>query len=470
MWMAAVLIACAASCEESGEQRNAALPLPIVRFEGMASDAAAALRRAQERASANPNLADANGAFGMVLQAYGLRDESVPCYLRAAELAPRDWRWPYYLGSVHAELGRHGEATAYFQRAASLQPESVAARVRLGNALLADGRPREGRQAFEDSVELDPSSAASHYGLGRACAADGDSTAALRSYMRAIDLAPAAGAVRYALAMLYEQLDRTADAARQLELAGEGSRLEPALDDPLMAAVNGMRVDKHTHLEDGLRLEREGSLAEAVQAYEKAVDLDDGYLQPRINLIAAYGKLGRIEEAESQYERALALAPESEELHVNWGTLLAGRNRFREAEASLRKALEINPHAASTHSDLAWVLNRAGKTREAIVHFRLALEREPGHRVANFHLARHLIGENRVEEAIRHLLRTLEPVDDLTPTYLYGLADAYLRVDRPDLAFNHLRRALELAGEMDQPGLAQEIERDLRALEAARLR
>ena len=468
--MATVLSASSVCCQEGAVERDTILALPSLRLDGMAPGAETALRKAQERATANPNEADASGAFGMVLQAYGFRDESVPCYRRAAQLAPRDWRWPYYLGSVHAELGRHGEAAEYFRSAASLQPDSVAARVGLGNALLADGRPAESRRAFATSVGLDPSSAASHFGLGRAYAADGDSTAALRSYMRALDLAPAAGAVRYSLAMLYEELGRTADAARQLELAGEGNRLEPAFDDPLMEAVRGIRVDKHTYLADALRLEREGSLAEAVRAYEKAVELDGSYPQPRINLIAAYGKLGRFEEAEMQYKRALALAPESEELHVNWGTLLTQHNRFQEAASSFRRTLEINPNAASPRADLAWVLDRAGRPLEAIAQLRLALEYEPSHRAANFHLARHLIGESRVEEAIRHLLKALEPVDDRTPTYLYGVADAYLRVDQPDRALTYLRRALGLAREMNQTRLAQEIERDLRALETTRLR
>ena len=467
-WVAAILIAGSASCREGAVERNEAPPLPSLRFEGMDSTAAAALRQAQERATANPNGADANGALGMALQAYGLLNESLPYYHRAAQLAHRDWRWPYYLGSVHDETGRHREAAEYFRTALSLQPESVAARFRLGNALLADGRPDESRRVFAASVEQDPSSAAAHYGLGRACAAAGDSTAALRSYMRALDLAPMAGAVRYALAMLYEELDRTADAARQLELAGTGSRLEPAFDDPLMVAVDGIRIDKHTYLEKGLRLEREGLLAEAVRAYQEAVELDGGYPQPRINLVSAYGKLGRFDEAEGQYRRALEISPDSEELHVNWGTILARRNRLQEASASFRRALEINPHAASTRSDLGWVLDRSGQTSEAVAQFRLALKQEPGHRAANFHLARHLVGEGRVEAGIGHLLKTLDPVDDRTPTYMYGLADAYLRADQSELALTYLRRARELAAEMDQPDLAQEIELDLRALEAAR--
>lgn len=466
--MATVLVAAVAACRENPIDLQGVPPLPSLQLEGLAPSARDALTRAQERAIGSPNDAESNGAFGTVLHAYGLRNESIPCYRRAAAFAPNEGRWPYFLGIAHAELGRQSEAAGYFRSASALQPSSEAVRVRLGNSLLADGRADESRDVFTESIDLNPLSAASHYGLGRACAAQGDSMAALRSYLTAIDLAPEAGAVRYSLSILYESLGRRADAARQLEFMGEGNRLEPPLNDPLMAVLNGIRTDKHTLLQDGLMLEETGSLAEAVEAYERAVELDGRYPQPRINLVAAYGQLGRFKDAERHYKRAHELAPDSEELHVNWGTLLAERSRLSEAAESFRRALEINPHSPDTRTDLGLVLSRIGKPSEAESHFRLALEQDPSHRAANFHIARRRIAENRVAEAIQHLLMTIEPVDDRTPTYLYGLADAYVRSGNPDLAAKHLARARELAIEWKQTDLARAIERDMQALGAVR--
>jgi tetratricopeptide (TPR) repeat protein len=92
---------------------------------------------------------------------------------------------------------------------------------------------------------------------------------------------------------------------------------------------------------------------------------------------------------------------------------------------------------------------------------------DPTNRPANFEVARDLVRNNRVEKAIQHLLRTLEPVDERTPTYLYGLADAHLRIGEPRKSAEYLRRALELANEMGQSDLARNLEQDLRAVEAA---
>ena len=465
--IAIALLAFLAACQEGPPEHAARPPLPSVNLDGMAPDAAAAIRTARERAAQRAGQADASGTLGTVLQAYGLHEESVACYRRAEALEPGDWRWPYYLGSVHAELGRYREAAVCFRRASVLEPGSVAARIHLGNTLLRDGRPRESRRVFESLVESNPASAASHLGLARAQGADGKSEAALRSYMQALDLAPEAGAIRYALATLYNRLGRDLDASRQLELIGERELTEPSFDDPLATAVLEIRTDKHTLLERGLQLASQGSPAQATQAFEEALGLDSAYVQARINLVATYGRLGRFDEAQIHYERALELAPDSEELHVNWGTLQAGRDRLSYAARSFQRALEINPHSADTHADLGLVLDRAGQGAQAVRHFLRALEEDPGHRSANFHLARLRIAENRTEAAIRHLLRTVEPVDERTPTYLYALADAFVRAGEPDLALGHLARALDLAIESGQLELSRNLQRDIEALRAA---
>ena len=59
------------------------------------------------RAQETPSDGEASGRFGMALHAYELRQDSIKCYQRAIALAPDDWRWRYYLGTLLAELGRH---------------------------------------------------------------------------------------------------------------------------------------------------------------------------------------------------------------------------------------------------------------------------------------------------------------------------------------------------------------------------
>lgn len=432
----------------------------------MAPEAQELIGTARGRALADPADSDASGRLGMALHAYELREDALACYQRAAALDPGGFRWPYFLGTVQAELGRHAEAASNFELVLAIRPSLVSARIRLGESLLEAGQAAQSREAFGRAVEMAPASAASHFGLGKALEAIGDSEAAVGAYARATELEPGARSVRYALAALYRSMGRMEDSDRQLARFETGSHMEPPISDSLMAAVRQLRADKHRYLQDGLRLEAEGNLQAAVSLYEKAVGIDGGYLQARVNLIAAYGRLGRFREAETHYGATEGLASNSEELHVNWGTLEADRRNFRSAVSSYRRALEINPYSADTRVDLGIVLDEIGEADQARVAFRRALENEPRHRLANFHLARHLIAGNRVEEAIEHLLKIKEPVDDRTPTFLYGLADAYLRLGNIEQSLRYAREAAALAEEFGQTDLGQSIAEDIRSLEA----
>ena len=419
------------------------------------------------RARENPIDGEASGRFGMVLQAYELRKESINCYQRAIALAPDNWRWRYYLGTLLAELGRHDEAASQFEAVVAMVPNLVAARIRLGQSLVTTGPTDLAIEAFEGALELEPLNAAAQFNLGKALAATGKTQAALGAYQRALELEPTAGAVRYALALLHRDLGQDEEAAEQLALIENGNRAPPPIYDSLMVALRNLRIDKHSYLDRGLRLETQGDLTKAILMYEKAVELDAEYLQARVNLIGAYGKLGRFLDAELQYRAALRFARDSEELHVNWGMLQAARKQFDDAAASYQQALEINPLSADTHADLGIVLVELGQDSEALDHFRQALENEPNHRSANFHLARHLIAEGRLAEAIDHLLRTRQPVDERTPSYIYGLADAYIRLGNVDLSLRYAREAETLASQFGQADLSRAISEDIRRLEAA---
>ena len=460
--IAALFVACQRGIEEP---KLPTLPEPTL--DSMAPEARGLIGRLADRARANPTDADANGQLGMALHAYELRGDSLVCYRRAIALDPDDWRWHYYLGSLYAELGLHDEAVSHLGTVVAMTPDSVAARIRLGQSLVSIREIARAKDVLEEAVELEPASAAAHFGLGKALAAAGENRAALSAYIRSLELGPSAGAVRYALAVLHRDLGESDESERQLELINNGNRTAPPIYDPLMVALRNMRIDKHSYLSRGLRSEAEGDLRKAILMYERAVELDAEYLQARVNLIGAYGRLGRFLDAELQYQAALRFAPDSEELHVNWGMLQSARERFDDAAASYRRALEINPVSADTHADLGTVLVELGRDAEALRHFRRALQNEPNHRLANFHLARYLVAEDRLAEAIDHLLRTREPVDGRTPTYIYGLSDAYLRSGNVELSLRYAREAAALAGEFGQSELARAIGEDIRRLEAA---
>lgn len=463
--LAVVLLA---ACQSGSETAGELPPIPALSVQSISPDVRTVLESARNEAVADPTSADASGTFGMSLHAYEMYSEAGACYRRASILDDRDGRWPYLGGLVQATMGRHDEAARLYRSALRLGQPPYPVMVRLGESLLAGGQPAEAEAAFESALDEMPGSAAAHFGLGRALEANGDLERALRSYLRASESAPDSGPVRYALAMAYRSMDRVADAQRHLALAQSGRPDAPSVRDPLLETIQSLRQDKRWHLQQGLDLEAEGLHEDAIAAYQQAVSLDPNYLQAHVNLVAAFGRSGRYADAARHYRQALRLDAEAVELHINWGTLQATRGEHADAIRSFRHGLAINPNSADLHADLGSVLQATGDSVQATSHLRRAVELEPQHRLAHFNLARILIASDRVPEAIEHILKTRVPVDDRTPGFLYGLADAYVRIGEIDQAIASAREARDLARSMGQTDLAESIARDLRALESRR--
>src|SRR5262245_34297855 len=66
----------------------------------------AQIDEAYSSARSHPENPVANGRLGMILQAYGLLQAAAACYSHAAELAPADFRWLYYLALTEAQQGQ----------------------------------------------------------------------------------------------------------------------------------------------------------------------------------------------------------------------------------------------------------------------------------------------------------------------------------------------------------------------------
>ncbi len=449
-------------------ETNASLPeIPPVNPEDFSAASRSLVSEILEGLELNPEAASANGRLGMLLESHALRDGAKACFLRAQILDADDFRWPYYLGIVQAEAGDTEAAVDAFKRALTLK-KYPAASIRLGEALLSLDRLDESSRSFEDALQLSPGAPAAYYGLGQVLSRQNATGEAIPLLLKACELAPQSGAAHYALAMAYQDAGDPESAQRHLTLSENYERALPPVDDPLFREVESLRADQYWHHSEGMRLESDGRIQEAIKFYEKAIELDAEFVQPHVNLVAALGRLTRFEQAESHYRRALELNSGTAELHNNWGTIQALRNRPREAAESFRRALEINPLSADGHFNLGSMLNQIGLATEAVHHFQQALEYEPNHRLANFQIGRHRVAEGNIDEAIAHLERTLDGEDDKTPGFLYALADAHVRAGNRDLAFQYARRALALAEAMGQAEMAVAIRKDLQAMGTAR--
>ena len=425
------------------------------------------IRFAYEQALHNTRDADVVGRLGMILQCYGKYEPAEICYRGAWGLAPRTFRWIYYLGNIEAWLGRNQDAVNHIREALKIDGNYTPARVRLGQLLFESGDTHQSLKVFEESIRQNPQLAAAHLGLGRVLAARGDWPAAIASYRRACEVFENYAAAHYALGLAYRKNGNVAKAREQLELYERFKETPQPAEDPLMDEVKSLYAGGLTHFAKGSSLAREGKTKEATAEFESALQLNPRLMMAHVNLIAMYGDQGQLDKAERHFREASHLDPGWAEAYYNWGLLLMRRHRTTEADEAFRKAIAANPHYADAHVELGQLLDEAGRMTEAQQHFRLALADAPANRQAHFLFGLSLIRTGQFGEAIAQLQPTTKVEDDKTPICMQALAAAYQRSGDVKSAAYYTREARQRALSRNMTALADQLQQDLVRLSKA---
>ena len=439
--------------------------LPRLMLDNFSPAIRAQIGEAYSSARSHPENPVANGRLGMILQAYGLLPPAAICYRHAAELAPADFRWVYYLALTEAERGQCDQATLNFRRALRIDSGYIPAKLRLADCLLASADWEASSEVYSDVLKQDTANPGAYYGLGKIHAHLGNYAGAIDDYQKAIASFADFGAAHYGLALAYRALGHSAEADEQLQLFERDKADAPPIGDQLLAAVQALNRSATYQVQLGTELERHGKLEESAAAHEKALELDPQLVQAHINLIRLYGQLGQFEKAEEHYRAAVRIHPASAEAYYNHGVLLLGAENYQAAEDAFRQAIGINPYYADAHNNLGYLLERRGNPAEAAAEYKKAIESKPGYRQAHFNLGRVLVNQEDYKEGIKELQKTIQPEDENTPRYLYALGAAFARFGDRQSALRYIRQAREKAAARGQTDLLRSIDHDLNALE-----
>jgi Flp pilus assembly protein TadD len=151
-----------------------------------------------------------------------------------------------------------------------------------------------------------------------------------------------------------------------------------------------------------------GEYTQAMDQYERVVELKPRDADARNNLGAAFYKLERFGEADEQFRKAVALRPNYPEALCNLGAVLQWEGYFAESEDSLRKALKLRPHYLDARCLLGGTLVLQGRPREAKGQFERTLATSPKDAEALLGMGQVAGMEGRFEEAESWFKRVLE--------------------------------------------------------------
>jgi len=186
-----------------------------------------------------------------------------------------------------------------------------------------------------------------------------------------------------------------------------------------------------------------GRLDQAVENYDRVIEIKPEYEKAHNNKGLALKDLGRTGEALECYNRALELRPDYAEAHNNKGLALKDLGRTDEAMNCYNRALEIKPDYAEAHNDKANALKDLGRTEEALNCYNRALKIKPDYAEAHNNKANALKDLGRTDEAMNCYNRALKIKPALAGAH-NNKANALKDLGRTDEALDCYNRALEI--------------------------
>jgi TolB-like protein/Tfp pilus assembly protein PilF len=194
----------------------------------------------------------------------------------------------------------------------------------------------------------------------------------------------------------------------------------------------------------------------AVDAYQRALELDPGYAIVHAGLADAYmslGEQGGLRQADARRLTQAAIA-RALELDNGLAEAYASQGHFKfyydwkweEAARAFTRAIELNPGQAAAHQRYGRALGFLGRFDEGIRELQRARELDPLSPVVNAYLGQVYFFARQYEESGRHLQWTLGFNPD-HPLVLHNLGELYLGERRFEEALRWVRASVERSPE-----------------------
>ncbi|MDD5559663.1 tetratricopeptide repeat protein [Candidatus Methylomirabilis sp.] len=191
----------------------------------------------------------------------------------------------------------------------------------------------------------------------------------------------------------------------------------------------------------GVRLQQEGRLAEAIEAFRSTLRLNPMRTVAYVRLKEVYGRGRTSDQVVAELKQQ---TDQDDTDFVSWnllGILYAKQRRWADAMAALQRAVQIQPADVDAWTSLGWLSSELGQIEKGREAFRRALVLDPAYGRAHAGLAG-LYAETggSYDKAIEEYRLALSVEPD-NPAYLYDMGWVYYRKGMTDEALKILTEA-----------------------------
>ena len=145
-----------------------------------------------------------------------------------------------------------------------------------------------------------------------------------------------------------------------------------------------MEEEALAYFKKGIKLSRENKLEEAIQAFQKAVELKEDFFEAYVDLGAFLFQQQKDDEAEKILLKALELRPEESkpkeilaDINFEKAKILIQENKMDKALERLKQAYNFRADHAYVNFLLGYLYHKKEMKEEAIKHFEAFLQLEP---------------------------------------------------------------------------------------------
>ena len=276
----------------------------------------------------------------------------------AVDIAPNDPVLLFHAATLLLYAGRTPEARTAIDRALRIHPGHVSLLNLRGNLLTRVGDPAGARAAFEEALARDPRSSSLLCNLGFLLHRTGKNEEAVEAYGRAAEADPA-------------DPDGYEGRAVALLALGRAEEAEKDFDRVIRA-----RPTSDAYANRGAARSRGGRLAEAMEDYAKALELDPRNAGAHFNVGVLRQREGKTAEAAAAYRRAIDLGRVQPDGYLALARMLVKERAFAEAEEVASKAIDLG--LASAYAVRAQARTEQGKLAEGLADYLQALDAQPG--------------------------------------------------------------------------------------------
>jgi len=368
-------------------------------------------------------------------------------------------------GSVYVRLNDHVRAQSHLERVLARAPGQPLARRLLAASMLATGNPARAREIVEPMLVPDLDDAATLNLAAQIYLAAGDFERASEYFAKVSAANPEDVRARTRLGVARLAGGDSERALADLEAA---SALDDSLGQPdvalILAHLRVGEVDKalaaheqlerkqpdhpQTHnLKGGILMARQ-DLEGARAAFDRALELDPGFISAAVNLARLDISQGKPEDAKRRFEKIISRDPARPDPYLLLADLQAQTGSPpAEVRATIERAIAANPMARAPKLALArrYLADNETARARAIAQELVASEQDDPVALAVLAQAQNAMGERQQAIATLNRLVGLQPQ---SPRPLLALADVQRAADDKSGAEQSLRRALALRSDL----------------------